>query len=49
MAFGITDSQYQALPRHERLEMWQFWAWRHEVKSRLEEKERMQARGGVSG
>lgn len=46
----LTESQFNRLPRHERQEMLQFYSWRHELKQRIEEKDRMQSgRGGVSG
>lgn len=47
MAWGLTETAYKRLPRHEQQEMWQFWQWRHELRRRLEELERMKQGGGV--
>jgi len=49
LAFGLTETAYNRLPRGERQEMWAFWQWRHELTSQLKEKERMEQQAAGRG
>ncbi|HSE47194.1 MAG TPA: hypothetical protein VLA89_17880 [Gemmatimonadales bacterium] len=44
LAFGLTESAYNRLPRHERQEMWTWFKYRNEREHQLQQRAQAEAR-----